>query len=104
MASGSLGEASPAANTNTTIYTVPAGKVASWNISVFNRGDAAVSVRISKGLATPGNAQFLEFDTVIPPKGVLERTALAASAGDRIVFRGTTGDCSVMVYGYEDDV
>lgn len=104
MASGTLGTAALAANTNTTVYTVPAGTVASLNISLVNRGSAEATVRFSVGSASPTNAQYLEYDAIVPAGGILERTAIVAGAGDNVVVRASTADCSVRVHGFEEVV
>lgn len=105
MASGKLGVAAPAANTHTTVYTVPAATVATVNIALINRGtaDAVVDVALA-ATATPSNAEFIEYGVKIPAKGVLERTAIVAGAGERVVVRSSTADCSVRVHGFEEDL
>ena len=103
--SGKLGAVVPAANTDTTVYTVPVDKVASINVTIVNRGNtsAIVNLAIAAG-ATPANADFIEFGVEIPLNGILERTGLVASAGELVVVRASTADCSVRVHGFEKDV
>ena len=105
MVSGRLGISAPAANTNTTVYTAPAGMVATLNISLTNRGteDAVVDIALA-ATATPASAEFIEFGVKIPAKGVLERTAIVAGAGERVVVRASTANVSVRVHGYEEGV
>jgi hypothetical protein len=103
--SGKLGAVVPAANTDTTVYTVPAGKVASINVTFVNRGAASAIVNLAIATsATPANADFIEFGVEIPLNGILERTGLVASAGELVVVRASTADCSVRVHGFEKDV
>lgn len=106
MASGKLGAQTLAAATFATVYIVPAGKVTSFNINIVNRG--AVSAIIDVAIATsdtPGNADYIEFGTAIPyGGGILERSALVASAGERVVVRSSTADCSVRVHGFEENI
>lgn len=94
-----------AADTFTTVYTVPAGKVSSLNVNVANRG--AVGARVDVAIATsatPSNADYIEFGVTIPAGGgILERSALVASAGERIVVRSSTADCTVRVHGFEEN-
>jgi hypothetical protein len=103
MASGKLGSATLAADTDTTVYTVPASTVASVNVAVTNRGDvdALVNVAISP-TGSPANADYIEFGVTIPAKGILERTAIVAGAGERVVVRASTANCSVRVHGFEE--
>lgn len=103
MASGKLGSATLAADTDTTVYTVPASTVATINVAIVNRGDAAAVVNVAlAATATPGNADYVEFGVTIPAKGVLERTAIVAGAGESVVVRSSTADCSVRVHGFEE--
>lgn len=105
MASGKLGSAALAANTDTTVYTVPASTVATINVAIVNRGtaDATVNVAIAPAGA-PADADYIEFGVVIPANGILERTAIVAGAGERVVVRSSTADCSVRVHGFEEAV
>lgn len=103
MPSGILGQAAPAATTNATVYTVPAGKLASFNVNIVNRGSVAVSVRLAiASTDTPSNAEWIEYGAAIPANGVLERTGLVAQTGERVVAFASTADVSVNVYGYEE--
>lgn len=103
MAKGRLGVAALPANADTSVYQVPGGLVASINFAIVNRGrtDAEVSVAICTA-ATPTNAEYVEFGAILPPGGVLERTALVAGAGERVVVRSSTANCSVRVHGFEE--
>lgn len=103
MAKGRLGVAALSANADTTVYTVPVGMVATLNFSVTNRGqsDTVVNVAISTSGA-PTTAEYVEYSVVLPASGVLERTALVASAGERVVVRSSTTECSVRVHGFEE--
>jgi hypothetical protein len=51
--------------------------------------------------ATPGNAEFIEFDTSLSAKGVLERTGIVMDAGKLLVVRSSAVDVSAVVYGIE---
>lgn len=106
--SGKLGSSAPLADSNTLIYEVPVGKVSTVNISAVNRGAEEVAVKLAittSASTTPDNADYLEYDAKIPANGgVLERTAVVCSAGEKVVFRASTADCSVRVHGFEEDV
>jgi hypothetical protein len=101
MSSGILGTPTDlAANTNTTLYTVPSETFAVVAVSICNRGEQAVGVRIAVSNSdTPTNAEFIEFDAYISPRGVLERTGIVLQAGKRIVVRSTATGVSAMAYG-----
>jgi len=103
MASGKLGSASLSSETDTTVYTVPASTVATINVSIVNRGaeSSVVNVAIASS-GSPADAEFIEYGVTIPAKGVLERTAIVVGAGERVVVRSTTANCSVRVHGFEE--
>lgn len=106
MASGILGQAALSATTNTTVYTVPASTLAVVNINVVNRSPSATAaVRVAlASTATPQNSEWIEFDSIIPTNGVLERTGIAMNAAERVVVYASTANCSVNVYGLEQAV
>ena len=103
MASGTLGQADLAATTNTTLYTVTAGKTATVNISLCNRNNTAVTVRLAvASTSTPGNSEYINYNAVIPACTTLERTGIVVSAGKNIVAYASIAGVSVSVYGFED--
>lgn len=103
MASGRLGAANPAADTDTTVYTVPGSTVASLNVAIVNMGtgDAVVSVAISSS-GTPAASEYVERNVTLIGNGVLERTAIVAAAGEMVVVNCSTNDCAIRVHGYEE--
>jgi hypothetical protein len=102
MATGRLGTADLAAATNTTVYTCPSSTFAVVTVSVCNRGASAANIRIAVATsATPGNAEFIEFDTQLSAKGVLERTGIVIDAGKLLVVRSSAVDVNAVVYGIE---
>lgn len=102
MPTGILGQANPTAGTNTIVYTVPAATFATFNISVVNTGASSAAVTLALAASTPPTAsEFIEFQTVLPPGGVLERGGLVAEATKRVIANCSTSNCSVSVYGYE---
>ena len=50
------------------------------------------------------SANYIEYDTTIPAKGILERTAIALDSGKNIVAYASTSTCSINVYGLEQSV
>lgn len=100
MASGKLGAADLAAEADTLIYTVPAGKVATVNVRFANRNAAEVKIRLAIGTgATPAAEDYLDYD--VPVILILEDTGLALSAGEKIWVRSDTANVSVRAHGME---
>jgi hypothetical protein len=102
MATGRLGVADLAAATNTTLYTVPASTFSVVTLSVVNRGATAATVRVSvSASATPADSEYIEYDTSLSAKGVLERTGIVLDAGKLLVVRSSTTSVNAVVYGIE---
>lgn len=102
MTVGVLGQANPPANSNTTVYTVPASLYATCNISVVNIGGTGATVTIAIAASgSPTTAEYIEFQTPIGPGQVFERGGLVAQAGKNFVVSCSTSDCSVSIYGFE---
>lgn len=103
MATGILGTpADLAANTDTTIYTVPANTFGVVTISLCNRGATSATVRIAVASSgTPSAAEYIEFDSELLAKGVLERTGIVLQAGKVLVVRSNAINVSAVAYGIE---
>lgn len=104
MASGILGQASPSATTNTTVYTVPASKTATFTINIVNTATSNASVRIAiSATGSPATTEYLEYGaTILANGGVLERTGIVANTTKNVVVYATIAGTSVSVYGYEE--
>jgi hypothetical protein len=102
MATGRLGVADLAAATNTTLYTVPASTFSVVTLNLVNRGATAATVRVSvSASATPADSEYIEFDTSLTAKGVLERTGIVMDAGKLLVVRSSAVSVNAVVYGIE---
>jgi hypothetical protein len=102
MATGRLGTANLAAATDTTVYEVPASTFAVVTVSVCNRGASASNIQVAIcDTATPGDDEFIEFDTSLSAKGVLERTGVVLKATEKIVVRSSAASVTAVVYGIE---
>ena len=102
MATGRLGVQDLTANTDTTVYTVPVGTYAVANVSVTNRNQTSITLRLAMATtSTPNPEEFIEYETVIIPNGVFERTGLVMQGGLNIVVRTNQSNVGVTVYGIE---
>jgi len=103
VSTGRLGAADLSAATDTSLYVVPTGVVASFNVSFCNRGIDWASVRLSLSeSATPLASEYLEYDAQVPPNGMLERGGLIAAAGTVIVVRSSDTLVNAVVWGVEE--
>lgn len=103
MATGRLGAEDLPATTDRTVYTCPADTFAVVTLSVVNRNTSAaraIRVALSTG-STPNDADWIEYDTSLLSKGVLERTGIVLAANQRIIVQADGTDCSAVVYGIE---
>jgi hypothetical protein len=100
MATGLLGSADLAANTLTTICTLPAGSQ-SFTVNVCNRNFSNVTIRIApmSTLATPTNAEYFVYDAILPANNVMQLSGLTSGSAKLVVVRSDTANVSVNVYG-----
>jgi hypothetical protein len=102
MATGRLGTADLSAVTLTSVYTVPATTFTVATVSVVNRGAGAALIRIAlASSASPSDAEWLEYDVSLSPKGVLERTGIVMDTGKILVVRSSATGVNAVVYGIE---
>ena len=102
MATGILGQAAPAATTNTVIYTVPASTVTVATISIVNTTLTSIAVRLAIASGTPTTSEYIEYDTIISASGVLERSGIVMNATEAVVVFSSAVGLAVSVYGYEE--
>jgi hypothetical protein len=102
MATGRLGANDLAAATNTTVYTVPSDTFSVVTLSICNRGNQAVAIRVAvSAAATPTAAEWIEYDTEVLGKGVLERTGIVMEGGRLLVVYSSAANVSAVALGIE---
>lgn len=105
MPSGRLWKAALAANTDTQLYTVPDGKVATVNASFCNTTQNPIQVRLAVSSGAPlVPADYLEYDYMLPANAVLERTGIVLSAGEQVFARASAAGIAVQGRGFEEGV
>ena len=76
MASGILGSSDLSANSDTTVYTVPADTYSVVTVNFCNRGSNTANIRLATATRdTPGGNEYLEYD-VSDPNGVQKEQVL----------------------------
>lgn len=106
MASGKLGIAQLSAGADTIVYTVPAGNLAVVNFNMVNLSattDAYVTVSISED-SSPSAGEYIEYSARLNPSGVLERTGIAMSAGEKLIFNSDINNVNIRVHGIEEQL
>jgi hypothetical protein len=102
MATGRLGASDLAQATNTSVYTVPSDTFSVVTLSICNRNNQACSIRVAiSAAATPTAAEWIEFDTEVLGKGVLERTGIVMDAGRLLVVYSSAANVSAVAFGIE---
>lgn len=98
MSIGKLGNADLAAATDTDLTNGGVNENMVVNVCMVNRGAASVKVRIAVGAVLDTKA-YLEYDAQILPSGVLERTGIVVSTGEKIWVRSDTATVSARAHG-----
>ena len=102
MATGRLAANDLGAGAVTTVYTCPADTYAIVTVSVVNRGTQPITFKLAIADAdTPTAGEWIEFDTELLPKNILERTGLVLSATQKLVARSSAASVSLVAYGIE---
>ena len=100
-----LGQSSPAANTLTSAYTVPAATEAVIStIVVSNQGPAATTYRIAirPDGASIAQTHFIAYDLTIPPLDSLIMTiGLTINAADVVSVESYSGLVNFSIFGSE---
>lgn len=99
MASGLLGKADLAANTDTLLFTAAASPQ-TFNVRFANRTNADVKIRVAIGTGgAPAAADYVDYDIKLLASGILEDTGLVASSGEKVWVRSDTANVSVRAHG-----
>jgi hypothetical protein len=113
MATGILYTGTLGTTTATTLYMVPNTTYTVCNVSFTNTGTTAATIRLYIGtsLGTAGSptgslvpSEAIEYDTVVAPKGVFERTGIvlsSTSGAKYITGYASTATVNVNIYGIE---
>lgn len=102
MATGRLAAQDMSAATLTTVYDTPAATYTVASVTICNRGASASNISIAiADAATPLVGEYIEFETVLLSKNVLERTGVVLAAGQKIVVLSSAASVSAVVVGIE---
>ena len=103
--SGRLGAAELSANTWNNVYECPTNrKYASIKVHIINRSssDAMIDIALSSGDGiTIETDSSIEYQTMIVPKGSIERSGIVVANGTKIMARSDINDLTCQVHGIE---
>lgn len=103
-----LGQAAPAATTDTNLYTVPAAKdTIISTIVITNRGTAAATYRVAirPAGATVANQHYIAFDAAVVANDSITLTiGITLTATDVVTVRASSADLSFSAFGSQIDV
>lgn len=102
MATGRLSANDIAGATLTTVYECPADTYTVATLNLCNRGteSSVISVAIA-ATDSPTVAEYVEFETALLAKNVLERTGIVLAPTQRIVVNSSIANISAVVVGIE---
>jgi hypothetical protein len=102
MATGRLAAADLASGTNTTVYTTPAAIFSVVSVNITNRGNQPTVINVAIADSdTPSLGEYIEFESELNPKAILERTGIVLAATQKIVVRSSQANVSVVAFGIE---
>lgn len=103
MTAGILGEADLLANTPTRLFTVPVDRVTTVTVSFCNRSNQEAKVTLRTPLVENAQTSFFEYETPLPPKGVLDRSGIAIEAGRHIVVVSSVAGVTAIAHGFGEE-
>jgi hypothetical protein len=100
-----LGQAAPAATTDTDVYTVPTNRVAVVSsLTVCNRGttEGTFRVAVRPGGAVLANRHYVYFNAPLTANSTLGATlGMTLAAADVVTVRASSADFSFSLFGSE---
>jgi len=104
MASGVYGKADLAATTWTEIVAAPTSGVKVASVSICNRSssdDITIRIAVTADVSSVSDSDYIEYDAVIPPAGVLERTGIVLSATNGLMVYSSAASVSALAFGVD---
>lgn len=100
-----FGQVAPSANTDTTLYTVPAGaQAAISSINICNRGATAATFRIAvrPDGAALANQHYQCYDMTVDANAIFVwQTGITMADNDVLTVRASNGNLSFSAFGSE---
>jgi hypothetical protein len=98
---GILGQVSPTLDTDTDLYTAPAGRFAEVKVLVAERGGAAATFRVwvAPAGASTSNEQYIAYDEALAANEALTSVTFRVRETDVVRVRASTSNVSFTCTG-----
>jgi hypothetical protein len=103
---GRLGAPALAANNDTTLYQVPAGRKATVSVRFCNRSATDTTVRLAHVDGAIGalvTDDYMIYDASLPGNGFISDERITISAGHSLIVRAGSANVSAVCFGVEED-
>lgn len=103
MSNGRLGAQDLLAGVPQAIYVCNSDQATVLTLNIVNRSNVPTKIRvaISTSATAPSNTDWIEYDTELLPKGVLERSGLIISPNMYLIVVSDTSPCNAVCWGVE---
>jgi hypothetical protein len=101
MSKGILGTYNLVSGINQAVYVNNYSDVATIAVNVCNRNhdQAEISIAVGTSATSPANADWVEFETILSGKSVLERTGVVVTPGHFVVVKSSHSNINAVVWG-----
>lgn len=98
---GRLGSWAIYANLPQAVYACDKSQATVVVVNICNRNNvpALIRIAVSSSSTSPANADYIEYDVELGPKGVLERTGVTVNPGQYIVVQSSVDAVSAVCWG-----
>ncbi len=91
-------------NTDTQIYQVPVGNIATVTLNVCNKTGSVIRIRVAVTDSTSiGSEEYLDYNIPIYPYESYQRSGIVLGSSQYLYVRGDAGGLSVNVWGFEEE-
>jgi len=101
--SGVLGSRNLISEVNQAVYVNNYSDISAITLSVCNKHyiETNISVAVSTSATSPSNSEWIEYETILTGKGVLERSGILVTPGQYIVVKSSGANVNVVAWGTE---
>ena len=103
MAKGILGTYNLVSGINQAVYVNNYTDIATVSVNICNRNhtQGEVSIAVGTSATSPSNIDFIEYESLLDGKSVLERTGIVVTPGHYVVVKSSLSNTNAVVWGAE---